>query len=120
MAPVFRLMMVGVLLAGCPPAVWAQRPTPRPPVIVVPRDSLRLPALRDSALRRLATALGTRGLPACPMPIAPAPITAPEGVAPHVGRVPYMPTVPPGCRNPLFRKVPSRLDAVRVVPDTTH
>ncbi|HKI94600.1 MAG TPA: hypothetical protein VJ992_04855 [Gemmatimonadales bacterium] len=120
MARGFRPLLVGALLAGCPAVAWAQQPAPRPPIIVVPRDSLRLPALRDSALRRLATAFGARGLPACPMPVGPAPITAPEGVAPHAGRVPYMPTVPPGCRNPLFRKVPIRLDSVRVVPDTTH
>lgn len=120
MAPIFRLMIVGALLAGVPAVARAQRPTPRPPVIVVPRDSLRLHAFPDSTLRRLATVLRARGLPACPMPIAPAPITAPEAVAPHVGRVPYMPTVAPACRNPLFRRMPVRVDSVRVVPDTTH
>ncbi len=120
MVPIFRLMIVGALLAAGPAVAWAQRPTPHPPVIVVPRDSVRLRAFPDSALRRLATAFRTHGLPACPMPVAPGPITAPEAVAPHAGRVPYMPMVPPGCRNPLFRRMPMRVDSGRVVPDTTH
>lgn len=120
MVPISRLMMVGALLAGAPAVARAQRPTPRPPVIVVPRDSLRFHALPDSTLRRLATVIGARGLPACPMPVAPGPMTAPEAVAPHAGRVPYMPTVAPGCRNPLFRRMPVRADSVRVTPDTTH
>lgn len=120
MVPIFRLMMVGALLAGAPAVARAQRPTPRPPVIVAPRDSLGFRALPDSALHRLAFALGTRGLPACPMPVAPGPITDSAGVVPHRGRVPYMPTVPPACRNPLFRTLPARADSVRVVPDTAH
>lgn len=120
MSPVSCLIVAGALLVGGPGLAWAQRPVPRPPRTVVPLDSLHLRILPDTAFRRLATVLGGQGLPACPMPVSPGPIGTPHAVSPSPARVPYMPTVPPGCRNPLFRKLQVRTDSVRVLPDTAH
>lgn len=120
MSPISCLIVAGVLLVGGPGVAWAQRPAPRPPRTVVPLDSLHLRIPPDSALRRLAVAIGARSLPACPMPVSPGPIADSGAVAPHRGRVPYMPAVRPGCRNPLYHGWRGTLDSLRVERDTTH